>query len=163
MASKDPFLDQFSDIGPGRADSFYGVPTGRDSMYDTSSLDYRPVSHGDTMSRSYHQSSTANYPPTANTGYAGDRKSAYAITGMQQSNNSGNLSLLDSRQSYNGAPSVAHDNRKSMQVHVGVAEDDAVQQGYEHRDRDRERSARRESRRQSRSDREREREREYAY
>ena len=107
-------------------------------MYDTSSLDYRPVSHGDTMSRNY-QNTTAYAPSGTGTGYAGserrDRSSGFANAGLltQHANNSGSLSLLDRGQSYgNGLGTPGAEQRKSMQVHVGVAdEDDAGLMGYE--------------------------------
>ncbi len=150
LASKDPLLDQFSDIGPGHADSMhhnslYGVPTGRDSMYDTSSLDYRPVSHGDTMSRNYPQSTA--YAGSGTGAGAGSERGrdmkdrstqSYAPQNVnmamltQHANDSGSLSLLDHRQTY-GTPSADNrENRKSMQVHVGMAvEDDGQSYGYE--------------------------------
>ena len=175
-------------MGPGHADSihhnsFYGVPTGRDSVYDTSSLDYRPVSHGDTMSRNYPQSTA--YPGSGAAG-GGEREGgrdrterssqAYAAGPnanmamlTQHANNSGSLSLLDHRQSY-GVPGAENreNSRKSMQVHLGMADEDEGQSyGYEpprydsgHHRQAQSGERRRESRRR---DSERGREREYAY
>ena len=183
LASKDPLLDQYSDIGPGhagsRGNSLYGVPTGRDSMYDTSSLDYRPVSHGDTMSRNYPQSTAytgsgagagterESRKDRSSQGYAPQNANMAMLT--QHANNSGSLSLLDRRQSYGTPGADNRENRKSMQVHVGMAdENDAQSYGYEPpryaggHQRGQSGERRRESRRRE-SDRERERDREYAY
>jgi hypothetical protein len=109
-------------------------------MYDASSLDYRPVSHGDTMSRG-HQ----GHVQGSAMGYAGerrDRSSGYGQQGLltQHGNGSGNLSLLDRRTSYGNTV----DNRKSMQVHVGMGDDEspvgyAMERRQRTRDRERER------------------------
>jgi hypothetical protein len=197
LASKDPLLDQFSDLGgPHDRNSMYGVPTGRDSMYDTSSLDYRPVSHGNAMPTSrgydYQQSYTGAGNAGAGTTFSGesrsrDRSSAqyqgsesrnrdrsshqyqtqsqhqiqhqnqnqtYDRALMQHSNNSGNLGLLERRQSY-GTPGAHVENRRSTQVHTGVPEDDDDVQRYI--------SEARRQRRESERGSGREREREYAY
>jgi hypothetical protein len=114
--------------------SLYNVPT-RDSAYDASSLDYRPVSHGESLSRGF-----------GGTGGYNARQSMPPLPSMQHANNSGTLSLADRRTSYNErdvqgggrrqsygpAPGSAHENRKSMQVHVGIADDsdDVPSYGY---------------------------------
>lgn len=147
-------------------------------MYDTSSLDYRPVSHGDTMSRNYAQSTAytgsgaggerdggRDRRDRSSQGYAGQNANMAMLT--QHANNSGSLNLLDRRQSYGTPGADNRENRKSMQVHVGMAdEDDGQSYGYEpprydsgHRQAQ-SGQMRRESRRR---DSEREREREYAY
>jgi hypothetical protein len=109
---KEPFLDHGSDMDHRM--SFYGggVPTGRDSMYDASSLDYRPVSHGNPGTQ---------YAPSRS-----ERLSSHG--GHQPYGNS-----LEGRHSYG-------DLRRSVQVNVGVYEDfeerQVAQQGRRERERE---------------------------
>ncbi len=141
---KEPFLDNASELN--HRTSFYGggggIQSGRDSMYDTSSLDYRPVSHGNAITG--YGASSAGYPPSSR---GGERSSGHGRDGSY-----GNL--LEGRQSYG-------DVRKSMQVNVGVPYEEVDEgravglyqpqqqpQQYQH---------------QGRRERETEREREYAY
>lgn len=116
------------------------MQTGRESTYDTASLDYRPVSHGyaDAMggARGYHHHQRApslTYGAEKRRGSLGYRRPSQGEGGLLERRTSyGQMQ----QQQQQARPQSQHqqlqllghgsaqENRKSMQVHVGVAEDD---------------------------------------
>jgi hypothetical protein len=167
----------YHDANSLHRNSLYGLQQ-RDSMIDVGG-EYRPVSHGEVVAgRGYHHQGSSmsgghgNEKRTSSIGYGASRGASRRGSATQQTSYDGGMGL-ERRQSYGTQQGpllqlTGTEQRKSMQVHVGVEEDDGA--GYaagvveearrrsQSQGRTRERARRRES-----GHGQREREREYAY